>query len=84
MYRKISLVDAEKVYIKTFGGFDLYYRGKEIDFSNAKAKELLAEHRDWTIAQVAAACGFQDYNYFISAFKKNTGYSPKQYQKNIP
>ena len=40
MYRKISLVDAEKVYIKTFGGFDLYYRGKEIDFSNAKAKEL--------------------------------------------
>lgn len=42
MYRKISLVDAEKVYIKTFGGFDLYYRGKEIDFSNAKAKELLA------------------------------------------
>lgn len=49
-----------------------------------KAKDLLAEHRDWTIAQVAAACGFQDYNYFISAFKKNTGYSPKQYQKNIP
>ena len=42
MYRKISLVDAEKAYIKTFGGFDLYYRGKEIDFSNAKAKELLA------------------------------------------
>ena len=35
-------MDAEKVYIKTFGGFDLYYRGKEIDFSNAKAKELLA------------------------------------------
>lgn len=28
MYRKISLVDAEKVYIKTFGGFDLYYRGE--------------------------------------------------------
>ena len=42
MYHKISLKDTEKVYIKTFGGFDLYYKGKEIDFPNARAKELLA------------------------------------------
>lgn len=42
MYRRISSEDPEKVYIKTFGGFDLYYKGKAIDFPNAKAKELLA------------------------------------------
>ncbi len=42
MYRKVSSKDPEKVYIKTFGGFDLYYKGNAIDFSNAKAKELLA------------------------------------------
>ena len=42
MYREVSLKDTEKVYIKTFGGFDLYYKGKAIDFSNSRAKELLA------------------------------------------
>lgn len=58
MYHKISLKDAEKVYIKTFGGFDLYYKGKEIDFSNARAKELLAvlvdqEGRDVGLREMA-------------------------------
>lgn len=42
MYRKASLKDPSKVYIKTFDGFDLYYKGNAVDFSNAKAKELLA------------------------------------------
>ena len=48
-----------------------------------RAKELLEQHRDWSVGEVAAACGFRDYNYFISAFKKETGYSPKQYQKRL-
>lgn len=46
-----------------------------------QAKKLLKEHRDWSIGEIASACGFQDYNYFISAFKKAVGLSPKQYQK---
>ncbi len=47
----------------------------------SQAKKLLEEHRDWSVGEVAAACGFRDYNYFIAAFKKATNVSPKQYQK---
>ena len=47
------------------------------------AKELLEQHRDWSVGEVASACGFKDYNYFIAAFKRETGDSPKQYQKKL-
>lgn len=32
----------DKVYVKTFGGFDLYYKGELVHFPSKKAKELLA------------------------------------------
>ena len=35
-------ITSDKVYVKTFGGFDLYYQGELIYFSSSKAKELLA------------------------------------------
>lgn len=58
MYRKISSKENNKVYIKTFDGFDLYYKGKAIYFSNSKAKELLAilvDHggKEVSLAQLA-------------------------------
>ena len=58
MYRKISSKESNKVYIKTFDGFDLYYKGKAIYFSNSKAKELLAilvDHggKEVSLAQLA-------------------------------
>ena len=34
------------------------------------------------ITQIAAECGFPDYNYFIRAFKKQTGLTPLQFRKN--
>lgn len=40
-------ITSDKVYVKTFGGFDLYYKGELIYFSNGKAKELLAVLVDW-------------------------------------
>lgn len=40
-------ITTDKVYVKTFGGFDLYYKGELIYFSNGKAKELLAVLVDW-------------------------------------
>ena len=49
----------------------------------SQAKKFLEEHRDWSVGEIAAACGFQDYNYFISVFKKTVGLSPKQYQKQL-
>ena len=40
-------ITSDKVYVKTFGGFDLYYQGELIYFSSSKAKELLAVLVDW-------------------------------------
>ncbi|MDD7740411.1 MAG: PocR ligand-binding domain-containing protein, partial [Lachnospiraceae bacterium] len=47
-----------------------------------RAKELLDENPASQIADIAYECGFNDYNYFISLFKKMTGMTPKQYQKS--
>lgn len=46
-----------------------------------KARKLLFEHADWPISEIAASCGFRDYNYFIASFKKETGLSPRQYRR---
>lgn len=49
-----------------------------------KARTLLLEYPDLSIAEIASKCGFSDYNYFITVFKRLTGMSPKIYQKNHP
>lgn len=48
-----------------------------------QAKKLLREHPAWSISEVAEACGFKDYNYFISVFRKCVGMPPKQYQRQL-
>ena len=45
-----------------------------------KAKELL-ENSNLPLAEIASQCGFKDYNYFITVFKRIVGTSPKKYQK---
>ncbi len=45
-----------------------------------KAKALLTEHPEWKISETASACGFSDYNYFITVFKRLTGMSPGKYR----
>lgn len=45
-----------------------------------KAKTCLAEHPDMKINEIASACGFSDYNYFITVFKRVTGLPPRQYR----
>lgn len=47
-----------------------------------KAKQLLKETR-LPLAEVAARCGFQDYNYFITVFKRLTGLSPIRYRNQV-
>lgn len=44
-----------------------------------KAKALLENHPNMTLADVAFSCGFKDYNYFITVFKRIVGVSPKKY-----
>ncbi len=45
------------------------------------ASKLLREELT-PITQIAADCGFCDYNYFIRAFKKHTGLTPLQFRKS--
>ena len=46
-----------------------------------KAKVLLEEQPRMSVAQIALECGFGDYNYFITVFKKLTGYAPGAYRR---
>lgn len=46
-----------------------------------KARELLADRADLSIMDVAAACGYDDYNYFISVFSKFHQKPPKQFRQ---
>ena len=46
-----------------------------------KAKALLAESADLPLSEIAARCGFQDYNYFIAVFSRQTGLSPAAWRR---
>lgn len=46
-----------------------------------KARELLLNSPELPLAEVAYACGFDDYNYFITVFKRIVGMPPGAYQK---
>ncbi len=45
-----------------------------------KARKLLDEQADLSLAEIAYQCGFKDYNYFITVFGRMTGLPPKAYQ----
>ena len=57
-------------------GIARHIRNLRIDF----AKQLLAEKNELNISQIAEACGFTDYNYFITVFGQTTGISPRKYR----
>lgn len=44
-----------------------------------KSKQML-DSGNYSISEIAAATGFNDYFYFLKTFKKVTGLTPKQYQ----
>lgn len=48
-----------------------------------KAKALLTEHPERKVSEIASACGFSDYNYFITVFKRLAGISPGQYRAEM-
>lgn len=51
------------------------------DLRMAMAKELLIGQNDLSLAEIAAQCGYNDYNYFISVFNRETGMTPGAYRK---
>lgn len=48
-----------------------------------KAKILLVDRPEMRISEIAAECGFDDYNYFITVFKRTTGQPPKQFRRQV-
>ena len=46
------------------------------DLRMEKAKMLLREHKELALTEVAARCGYGDYNYFITVFSRETGSPP--------
>lgn len=48
-----------------------------------KAKQLLSERRSMSISDIATACGFADYNYFIAVFSAQVGIAPGAYRKQL-
>ena len=46
-----------------------------------KAKTLLLDRKELPLTEVAAQCGFHDYNYFITVFSREVGCSPGAFRK---
>ena len=51
------------------------------DLRMGLAKELLTEQKELTLAEIAARCGYSDYNYFISVFSHTVGTSPAAWRR---
>lgn len=77
--------EQSEVFIKTFGNFDLFYKGKTVEFKRNKAKEMLAylvdlEGASATRREIAAIIfeneeySYKQMNYFTQIYKslKNT------------
>lgn len=45
-----------------------------------QAKNLLVNRPELPVDTIAEMCGFQDYNYFITVFRKSTGLPPRKYR----
>lgn len=48
-----------------------------------KAKSLLLDAAGLSIREIASLCGFLDYNYFITVFKRVSGMTPLQYRRSF-
>lgn len=51
-------------------------------FYKMAAKQLLIT-KDYSIARIAADCGFSSQSYFNYSFKKQTGLSPLKYREKM-
>ena len=70
---------------KLYNVFQKYYESSVGDIIRKqrikKAKELLESTED-PVSEIANQVGYDDYNYFIKVFKKETGLTPVQFRKN--
>ena len=77
---QLSRTQLYRISQKTYGrGAAQQIRKMRIDL----AKKLLEEQPAMGIAEVASACGFSEYNYFIHVFSETVGVSPGLYRKQM-
>ena len=60
------------------GGIASFIRRRRLE-----ASRQLIKNADMSVAEVADAVGFSDYNYFLRCFKKEYGISTKKYLKSV-
>ncbi|MCI2048308.1 MAG: PocR ligand-binding domain-containing protein [Lachnospiraceae bacterium] len=53
------------------------------DLRIKEAQTLLADRSDLTVAEISGLCGFPDYNYFCTVFRKATGLPPGRYRRTM-
>ena len=75
----MSEAHLSRIFMKNTGfGFSEYLQIIRTEY----AKNLLA-NTEKSIKEISMECGFNDSNYFSLAFKRETGYSPKQFRKSV-
>ena len=78
-YSNMSVTNFRREWLKLYGESAFKYRDK-IRLSYAK-EYLMSGY--YTVTEVSKKCGFNDVNYFIRFFKKQTGISPGKFEKVI-
>lgn len=74
---KIGKTNLYQIARQSYGcGIAQHIRRLRID----KAKALLLEHPEMSVAEIAERCGFEDCNYFSVVFKKQTGTTPLKFR----
>ena len=49
----------------------------------ALAKSLLSQGQGKSLEEICMLCGWQDYNYFITVFRQETGETPMRYRNRM-
>lgn len=75
-YSEAEFMDLLKQYTKL--SFSAYLTNIRIN----RAEELLTEHYEYSIEEVAQRCGFRNYNVFVRIFKEKKGCTPSEYRNH--
>ena len=73
---KVSCRQASRIFIREFG---VTYVTMLMETRLQQAKFQL-KHTDKSLYQISTDCGFQNYNYFNTCFRKKTGMTPADYR----
>ena len=70
--------EVSKLFLQVYGlSLSRYVELQQIE----RAKEVMLQFKELTMAEVAEMSRFEDLDYFLNTFKDNTGLEPLYYQK---